>query len=77
VALAALIVASLWIVKPFLLAGIWAATLAIATWPLLLRAQSWLFGRRALAAALLTLVLLLILVVPLYLGISAIVTNVD
>ena len=34
-------------------------------------------GRRALAAALLTLVLLLILVVPLYLGISAIVTNVD
>ena len=77
VALAALVVASLWIVKPFLIAATWAATLAIATWPLLLRAQAWLFGRRALAVALLTLVLLLVLVVPLYLGIHAIVTNVD
>jgi predicted PurR-regulated permease PerM len=77
VALGALVVASLWIVKPFLLAGIWAATLAIATWPLLLRAQAWLFGRRALANALLTIVLLLILVIPLYLGIHAIVVNVD
>ena len=77
VALAALIIASLWIVKPFLLAATWAATIAIATWPLLLRAQAWLFGSRGLAVALLTLVLLLALVIPLYLGIRAIVTNVD
>src|SRR5258705_9790559 len=76
-ALAALVVTSLWIVKPFLIAATWAATIAIATWPLLLRAQAWLFGSRALATALLTLTLLLTLVIPLYLGISALVTNVD
>jgi predicted PurR-regulated permease PerM len=35
-ALAALIGTSLWIVRPFLVALIWAATVAIATWPLLL-----------------------------------------
>ncbi len=53
-ALAALIGTSLWIVRPFLVALIWAATVAIATWPLLLRAQSWLGGRRGLAVALMT-----------------------
>ena len=39
-----------------------------ATWPLLLRAQAWLGGKRSLAVALMTLILLLILVVPLYFG---------
>src|SRR5262249_20768442 len=62
---------------PFLIAGIWAATIAIATWPLLVRAQAALLGRRSLAVALLTVVLLLVLVVPLYVGVSAIVDNVD
>jgi len=61
-ALAALIGTSLWIVRPFLVALIWAATVAIATWPLLLHAQSWFGGRRSLAVALMTVVLLLILV---------------
>lgn len=76
-ALGILVVTSFWILRPFLIAGTWATMIAIATWPLLLRAQAWLGGRRALAVALLTLVLLLVLVVPLYLGISAIVDNVD
>jgi len=76
-ALGALVLGSLWILRPFLIAGIWATTIAIATWPLLLWLQARLAGRRALAVTLLTLVLLLVLVVPLYLGVSAIVSNAE
>jgi predicted PurR-regulated permease PerM len=74
-ALGVLIASSFWIVRPFLLALTWATMIAVATWPLLLQAQAWLGGRRSLATALMTLALLLILVVPLYLGIDTIVSN--
>jgi predicted PurR-regulated permease PerM len=74
-ALGALIVASLWIVRPFLIASVWAGTIAVSVWPLMLRAQAGLGGRRSLAVALLTVILLLVLVVPLSLGVSAIVNN--
>jgi predicted PurR-regulated permease PerM len=75
-ALGALITTSFWIMRPFLIALVWAATVVIATWPLLLRAQAWLGGRRAFAVALMTTVLLLILVVPLYFAVTTIVANV-
>jgi len=73
VVLGVLFAASLWIVRPFLLAGVWAAMIAIATWPLVLKLQSLLAGRRSLAVAVFALVLLLVLVIPLYFGIGAIV----
>ena len=73
--LGGLLVTSLWIVRPFLIAGLWAAMIAVATWPVLLRVQALFGGRRSLAAALLTIVLLLTLVIPLYLGISAVVES--
>ena len=76
-ALGALIASSFWIVRPFLLALTWATMIAVATWPLLLRAQARLGGRRFPAVALMTLALLLILVVPLYLGSETIVENAD
>jgi len=68
-ALAVLIASSFWIVRPFLVASTWAIMIVVATWPLLLHAQAWLGGRRYLAVALMTIALLLILVIPLYLGI--------
>jgi predicted PurR-regulated permease PerM len=74
-ALGVLIASSFWIVRPFLLALTWATMIAVATWPLLLHAQAWLGGRRSLAVALMTSALLLVLVVPLYLGIGTIVEN--
>jgi predicted PurR-regulated permease PerM len=74
-ALGALIATSFWIVRPFLEALAWATMIVVSTWPLLLHAQAWLGGRRSLAVALLTITLLLILVVPLYFGITAIVEN--
>ena len=74
-ALGVLIAASFWIMSPFLVALAWATMIVVATWPLLLQAQGWLGGRRSLAVALMTILLLLMLVVPLYFGITAIVEN--
>jgi predicted PurR-regulated permease PerM len=76
-ALGVLIASSFWILRPFLVALTWAITIAVATWPLLLHAQAWLGGRRSLAVAVMTITLLLILVVPLYFGITTIVDNTE
>jgi predicted PurR-regulated permease PerM len=73
--LSALIASSFWIVRPFLVALAWATMIVVATWPVLLGIQVWLGGRRAPAVAVMTITLLLILVVPLYFGIDAIVEN--
>jgi predicted PurR-regulated permease PerM len=75
-ALGVIIAASLWIIRPFVVATVWAATVVIATWPILLRIQFRLGGKRSVAVALMTVLLLLILVVPLYFAVSTIVENV-
>jgi predicted PurR-regulated permease PerM len=74
-ALGVLIVSSFWIVRPFLVASTWGTMIAVATWPLLLRVQAWLGGRRSFAVAVMTVVLLLVLLVPFYFGVTAIVEN--
>jgi predicted PurR-regulated permease PerM len=74
-ALGVLIASSFWILRPFLLASAWATMIVVATWPLLLRAQARLGGRRSLGVALMTTSLSLILVLPLYFGVMAIVNN--
>ena len=43
-ALGALIAGSFWILRPFLVALTWATIIVVATWPLLLHAQAWLWG---------------------------------
>ena len=61
----ALIAGTFRVLRPFLLAFIWATTIVVATWPLMVRAQGWLGGRRGLAVAVMTGGLLLLLVGPL------------
>jgi predicted PurR-regulated permease PerM len=73
----ALIGTSLWILRPFLGAAIWAVTIVTATWPLIISIQSRLWGRRSLAVAVMTMVLLCVLVIPLWLAIGTIVSNAD
>jgi predicted PurR-regulated permease PerM len=72
----ALILVSAWVMLPFLGALIWAITIVAATWPLMLRLQSVLWGRRSLAVLLVTSALLLLLFIPLSIAIGAIVENV-
>jgi predicted PurR-regulated permease PerM len=72
-----LIGVSLWILLPFLAAIIWAATIVAATWSLMTKIQSWLWGRRWAAVTVMTLILLCVLVAPLSAAIGVIVSNAD
>ncbi len=60
-----LIGGSLWVLKPFLGALIWAVMIVVATWPVMTWLQRILWGKRSLAVAAMTVVLLAVLVVPL------------
>ncbi len=72
-----LLAAVLWILAPFVGPAIWAAMVVVATWPVMLRVQALLWGRRGLAVLVMTLALLLLLVVPLTLAVVTIVGHAD
>jgi predicted PurR-regulated permease PerM len=76
-AIGAVIVSSFWILRPFLVAFAWATTIAVATWPVLLRVQSVLGGRRSFAVTVMTAALIVVVVLPLFFAITTIVQNVD
>jgi predicted PurR-regulated permease PerM len=75
--IAGLIVACIWIMRPFLPAIVWALTLVIATWPLMLQVQHRAGNRRGVAVLVMTLALLAVLIVPCWLAVSTIVANTD
>ena len=54
---------------------IWATTLVVATWPVMLRVQHRLWHRRSLAVAIMTIALLLVFVVPFSLAITTMVAH--
>jgi len=70
-----LIALTIWILRPFLGALVWALMIVVATWPVMRRLQAWLWGSRKLAVAAMTGALLLVLVLPLSLAIGTIVAN--
>jgi predicted PurR-regulated permease PerM len=65
----ALLAGSFWTLLPFLSSLIWATTIAVATWPVLLRLQQ-LTGRRSWAVVIMTGVVLLAFIAPLLLAVS-------
>jgi predicted PurR-regulated permease PerM len=71
--LAVLIGASVWVLRPFLPALVWATMLVVATWPLMRRVQTALGGRRSLAVLVMTLALMVLFAIPLLLAIQTIV----
>jgi len=73
----ALIVYTTLIVRPFLSSFLWASMIVISTWPLLLRLQARVGGRRSLATALMTIGLLLVLLIPLSVVIGVLIRNID
>src|SRR3954470_20151244 len=75
--IAGLIIACFWVMRPFLPAIIWALTLVIATWPLMLRIQRYAGNRRGIAVLVMTLALLLVLIVPCWLAVTTVVANSD
>ncbi|MGZ8156519.1 MAG: AI-2E family transporter YdiK [Burkholderiales bacterium] len=75
--MAGLAAAALWIVKPFVPAFVWATMIVVAVWPLMLRLQASLNGKRWAAVTVMTLGLLLTLVVPLSLAVTAVVAHTE
>jgi len=76
-AIGSLMVTSLWILRPFVPALIWATMIVVATWPLLLGLQKRLWKQRWLAVTVLIIALVVVFVLPFWLAISAIVTNAE
>jgi predicted PurR-regulated permease PerM len=69
--IAILIAGSLWTLVPFIGAVIWAATIVVASWPLLLAVQRVAGGRRSVATAIMTVIVLLVVIVPFWVAVSA------
>lgn len=72
VAVALLAFGCLVILRPFISAALWAAILCFTTWPLFIRLDVQLGGRRALAASIATLLLAAVIVVPVAILVSKI-----
>jgi predicted PurR-regulated permease PerM len=68
--LTGLTVGSLYVLRPFLPGLIWATTIVVATWPLMLAVQRRCGNRRWIATTVMLLGLLIVIVLPLYEAIS-------
>jgi len=77
VAIGGLIGATFWILRPFLPAVVWATMVVVATWPALRAVQARLWGKRALAVAVMTLLMLAILAAPVTMAVVAVVERAD
>jgi predicted PurR-regulated permease PerM len=75
--LALLVTATIWVLSPFFTAIVWATIVTVATWPILIRLQAVLGGRRAFAVALMTAMILLVVFVPVTLAVRTIVLNAE
>jgi predicted PurR-regulated permease PerM len=71
--LAFLIVATAWVLSPFLTALLWATIISVAIWPILLRLEAMLGGRRYLAVAIMIALILLVVLGPVTLALLTIV----
>lgn len=72
VILSLLIFGSLYIVRPFLPALIWAAMIVVATWPVMIGIEKRVGGRRWIAVTVMLVGLLVVIVLPLYGAVSTI-----
>jgi predicted PurR-regulated permease PerM len=69
-----LVGASLWVLRPFLLAAVWALMIVVATWPLMLKVQARV-RRRAIAVIVMTCAMLVVFVAPLLLMVQTLLDN--
>lgn len=68
---------SLYVLRPFLAALIWATMITVSTWPLLLKMQRRLGDRRGLAVLAMIVAMLLVIVLPLAAAVVTIVDHTD
>jgi len=70
-----LIAATFWIMRPFLPSLIWAAMIVAATWPLMIKVECWLWGKRGLAVTVMTVAMLVVFIVPFSMAVAVIFDN--
>jgi predicted PurR-regulated permease PerM len=73
--LALLVALTFWVVSPFVTSMLWATIVSVATWPLLVRLEAGLGGRRRLAVTIVTLIILLAVFAPVTVALATIVKN--
>ena len=73
--LAFLAAATFWVLSPFLTALLWATVISVAIWPVMMRLEAALGGRRGLTVAIVTAATLLVVFVPVTLALMTIVRN--
>jgi predicted PurR-regulated permease PerM len=75
--IAVLLIGSFLTLLPFMGALIWATTIVIATWPMLIRLQQATGGRRSIAVAIMITAVLFAFIVPLSVAISTVLDAAD
>jgi predicted PurR-regulated permease PerM len=73
--IALLIASTFWVLRPFLVAILWATIVTVAAWPRFMKLEAFVGGRRKLAVAIMTAVILLVVFVPVTLALATIVRN--
>ncbi len=77
VLMVSLIACSVWILRPFIPAFIWAVMIVVATWRLMQQVEKRVGGRRGIAVTVMTLAILLLLVVPIAIAVDQFVNHFD
>lgn len=72
-----LIMGSLWVLRPFLPALIWATMIVVATWPILISIQRHLWNKRALAVVAMMLIMLVIIILPIFAAVATLIMHAD
>ncbi|MDH4130378.1 MAG: AI-2E family transporter YdiK [Gemmatimonadota bacterium] len=70
-----MIAGTFWVMRAFLPMIIWATTIVVATWPVLLRFERWFGNRRGWAVAVMTVLLLTLFIMPIAAALIAIVDH--
>jgi predicted PurR-regulated permease PerM len=73
--LAVLATTTFWVLSPFLTSILWATIISVAIWPVLIRLEALVGGRRGLAVSIITAATLIVVFVPVTLAVTTIVKN--
>ncbi|QCI20275.1 AI-2E family transporter YdiK [Buchnera aphidicola (Brachycaudus cardui)] len=68
-------VISFLVIHPFILGFSWASMIVISTWPLMLKIQKFLGGKRSLAVAIMIIILLLLFIIPVFFLVNSLIAT--
>ncbi|CAL4318876.1 Putative transport protein YdiK [Buchnera aphidicola (Periphyllus testudinaceus)] len=75
ISISSIILASFYIICPFFKSLFWASMIVISTWPLMLKLEHFLGGRRHLSVFFIMIFLLLLFFIPVFLFINSLIEN--